>query len=389
MSVEQDFLVLYYVKFLFEHTVMCYLTFKYSFASFFAVVFFLWYGCGGEQKKEKKQDSVIKKQTTENIKKDTASSKTVTATVDTSFHETHHIKNKDLAMALKLGNEGIELANKGQYAAAMAKWEEFENKCKALEKDEKASKELENEKSTRAKILCNYGAAAVKTNQNLDKALRYLEKSTKIDPEYAASYMLLGDIYTQLGDKTEAQKNYKKFVSMPKISEAEKDLAERKLSGSINNFVVETNDAESAQSVKEKKERLEKYHKDAQRFIKNNEPKKVLIALNMYEETCMEYEKSGYLRQQILAGVAKQRAENLIHFVNFSLKSGKTLNDLSKTIQKATETDPQNGEAWIKLGDLRAAQFDKGTALEAYTKAEKCKLTPEQKKYIEDKRKTL
>jgi cytochrome c-type biogenesis protein CcmH/NrfG len=368
---------------------MRYLTFNHLSATFFALTFFvLWSGCVGE-KKENKQYSVIKKENKENTKKDTASNKTVTTPVDTSLHETHHINNKDLAQALKIANEGIDLASKGQYAMAMAKWEDFENKCKALEKDEKAAKELESEKTTRAKILCNYGSAAVKINQNLDKAIKYLEKSTKIDPEYSIAYMLLGDIYSQLGDKTEAQKNYKKFVGMPKISEAEKDLAERKLSGSINNFVVETNDAESDQSIKEKKERLEKYHKDAQTFIKNNEPKKILIALNMYEETCIEYEKSGYLQQKILNGIAKQRAENLLHFINFSLKSGKTLNELSKTIEKTTEIDPQNGEAWIKLGDLRAAQFDKGSALEAYTKAEKCKLTPEQKKYIEDKRKTL
>jgi len=373
---------------------MFYLMSKHQLMLFWVLtLFFLWSGCGGGgEKKEAKHDSnkVNKEIKNDNTVKDTASKNTTTTTkVDTSLHQTHHINNKDLALAFKMGNEGIELANKGQYAAAMAKWEEFEEKCKTFEKDEKVAKELENEKSLRAKILCNYGAAAIKTNQNLEKAIKYLEKSTKIDPEYATAYMLLGDIYAQFGDKTEAQKNYKKFVGMPKISEAEKDLAERKLSGSINNFVVESNEVESDQSVKEKKERLEKYNKDAQRFIKNNEVKKVLIALNMYEETCMEYEKSGYLRQKILAGVAKQRAENLIHYINFSLKSGKNINELSKSIEKATEIDPQNAEAWIKLGDLRAAQYDKGTALEAYSKAEKCKLTPEQKKYIEDKRKML
>lgn len=370
---------------------MRYLTFNHSSAIFFILVFFvLWSACGGGEKKQNKQDTVIKKDIKENVKQDTTSKNTVVHTpIDTSMHETHHLSNKELIAAFKAGNEGIELANKGQYAAAMVKWEEFENKCTALEKDEKASKELENEKSTRAKILCNYGSAAIKTNQNLEKAIKFLEKSTKVDPEYATAYMLLGDIYTQMGDKTEAQKNYKKFLSMPKISDAEKDLAERKLSGSINNFVVETNEAESDQSIKEKKERLEKYHRDAQTFIKNNETKKVLIALNMYEETCKEYEKSRYLQQKILSGIAKQRTENLIHLVNFSLKSGKTLADMAKTIEKATETDPQNAEAWIKLGDLRASQFDKSSALEAYTKAEKCKLTPEQKKYIEDKRKTL
>lgn len=366
--------------------------FNHLFACSFVVLFFALYaGCGGEQKKEKKQDSVTKKENkTNTLINDTASKNTLTTiTVDTSLHATHHINNKELAEAFKIGNEGIDLANKGQYAAAMAKWEQFETKCRVLEKDEKVTKELENEKSIRAKILCNYGAAAIKLNQNTDKAIQYLEKSTKIDPEYATAYMLLGDIYTQLGDKTEAQKNYKKFLTIPKISEAEKDLAERKLSGSVNNFVVETNEVENDQSVKEKKEKLEKYNKDAQGFIKNNETKKALIALSMYEETCMEYEKSGYLRQRILAGVAKQRAENLIHFVNFSLKSGKTLNDVSKTIEKATQIDPENADAWIKLGDLRAAQFDKSTAIDAYNRAEKCKLTPEQKKYIEEKRKML
>ncbi len=369
---------------------MRYLTFNYVSATLLALTFFvLWFGCGGE-KKDNKQDTVTKKDNKENTKKDTASKNTAVHTpVDTSQHQTHHIGNKDLADAFKLGNEGIDLANKGQYAAAMAKWEEFENKCEALEKDEKAVRELENEKSTRAKILCNYGAAAIKTNQNLEKAIKYLEKSTKVAPEYPTAYMLLGDIYSQLGDKTEAQKNYKKFIEIPKISEAEKDLAERKLSGSINNFVVETNEVESDQSVKEKKERLEKYNKDAQGFIKNNEPKKALIALNMYEETCKEYEKSGYLQQKILAGVAKQRAENLMYFVNYSLKSGKNISELGKIIEKTIDIDPQNAEAWIKLGDLRAAQFDKSSALEAYSKAEKCKLTPEQKKYIDDKRKTL
>lgn len=371
---------------------MRYPTFCYSLITFLVLVVCLsYYGCGGsEQKKEKKQDSNVKKDTKENVSKDTTSKNTIVHTpVDTSLHQTHHINNKDLADAFKLGNEGIDLANKGQYAAAMAKWEEFENKCTALQKDEKIAKELESEKSARAKILCNYGAAAIKTNQNLEKARKYLEKSTKVDPEYPTAYMLLGDIYSQLGDKTEAQKNYKKFIEMPKISEAEKDLAERKLSGSINNFVVETNEVESDQSVKEKKERLEKYNKDAQKFIKENEPKKALIALNMYEETCMEYEKSAYLKQKILAGVAKQRAENLMYFVNYSLKSGKNITQLDKIIEKAIDIDPQNAEAWIKLGDLRATQFDKSSALEAYSKAEKCKLTPEQKKYIEDKRKTL
>lgn len=366
--------------------------FNYLFVcSLIALFFTLYAGCGGEQKKEKKQDSVIKKENKQNtvINDTTSKNKPTTTTVDTSLHSTHHINNKELAEAFKIGNEGIDLANKGQYAAAMAKWEQFETKCRALEKDEKVAKELENEKSIRAKILCNYGAAAIKLNQNTDKAIQYLEKATQIDPEYVTTYMLLGDIYTQLGDKTEAQKNYKKFLTMPKISEAEKDLAERKLSGSVNNFVVETNEVENDQSIKEKKERLEKYNKDAQTFIKNNEVKKILIALNMYEETCIEYEKSGYLRQKILNGIAKQRAENLIHFVNFSLKSGKSLSELSKSIEKATQIDPENADAWIKLGDLRAAQFDKSTALDAYNKAEKCKLTPEQKKYIEEKRKML
>lgn len=352
-----------------------------------------WYGCTGGQKKQNHNhngDSLKGKIKDTLSVKDTTSKNVVEATkVDTSLHETHHINNKDLIQALKIANEGIELANKGQYALAMSKWDEFENKCTALEKDKEAFKELENEKSTRAKILCNYGSAAIKTNQNIDKAIKYLEKSTKIDPEYATAYMLLGDIYTQMGDKSEAQKNYKKYLSMPKISEAEKDLAERKLSGSVNNFVVETNEIESEQSVKEKKERLQKYHTDAQNFIKNNETKKALIALNMYEETCKEYEKSGYLRQKILQSVAKQRAENLIYFVDFSVKSGKSYNELSKVIEKTTQLDPENVQAWIKLGDLRAAQFDKSAAKEAYAKALNAKATPEQKKYVEDKLKKL
>lgn len=347
--------------------------------------------CNTGQKNKKEQDTISKKQQDKKPNNKDSSQKTliIPVSIDTSKHEVHHIQNKELAEALRIGNQGIELANKGQLAAAMVKWEECENKCKALEKDEKAKKELDAEKSTRAKLLCSYGLAAIKTNQNIEKAIKYLEKCTQVDPEYALTYMLLGDIYTQLGDKTEAQKNYNKFLSMPKISEAERDLVERKLSGSVNNFVVESNEVETPQSVKEKKEKLEKYHRDAQNFIKNNETKKALIALNMYEETYAEYEKSSYLRQHLLSGLNKQRAANLMYFVNFSLKSGKTLNDMGKIIEKASEIDPENAEVWIKLGDLRAIQFDKSAALEAYNRAEKCKPTAEQKKYIEDKRKML
>ncbi|MCS7029017.1 MAG: hypothetical protein NZ519_09645 [Bacteroidia bacterium] len=348
----------------------------------------LYTACSGQKKENKKENTVQQEQP--HAHKDTVRQKIAkTVSVDTSKHQVHHIVNKELADALHLGNEGIELANKGKFAAAMVKWEECENKCSLLEKDEKVRKELEAEKSTRSKILCNYAAAAIRINQNLEKAIKYLEKSTQINPEYANAYMLLGDIYTLLGDKTEAQANYKKFLSMPNISEAEKDLAERKLSGSINNFVVEINQVENPQTVREKKERLDKYHRDAQRFIKNNETKKAIIALNMYEETCTEYEKSGYLRQHLLTELAKQRAENLMQLVNLSLKSGKTLVDMRKHIEKATQIDPENAEVWIKMGDLSAVQFDKSAAKEAYIRAQKCKLSPEQKQYIEEKLKLL
>lgn len=359
-----------------------------------ALVFLVYLsGCGSGKSNSNAKDTVKKDQNLVDQKKiDTLKNNTQITqnTIDTTTHENViPLVNKELIDIFKLNREANDFASKNQNSAAMGKWEQFVSKCEAVENNEKYSKELEGQKNVRAKAMANYASLAIKTGQNLNEASKMLEKAQKIDPSYAPTYMLLGDIYAQLGDKSEAQDEYKKYIALPNISPAEKDLAQRKLSGSVNSFVVENTDAETPATINEKKQKLAKYHNDAQGFIKENDEKKALVALNMYEETSATYEKSPYLQQVMLAGLAKQRAENLVYNARFSEKKGLRRPEVLKLVQKATELDPTNGEAWIKTGDILAGQFDKSGALAAYDKAEACKLTPEQKQNIAQKRKGL
>ena len=78
--------------------------------------------------------------------------------------------------------------------------------------------EIKEAQTTNEVALTNLNLGiAYLTENNYDKALEKLNKSLEADSNYAPTYNILGLLYQQLGDLNEAEKNFKRALSINSV----------------------------------------------------------------------------------------------------------------------------------------------------------------------------